>query len=876
MRRSYLFAGLILATVITAGVVWRGRAREVPAKAQTPPVEAPEAAQARALPLTQVVLFSSGVAYFQREGVVDGDVRVDLTFPVGNVNDLLKSLVFHDLGGGKVRAVSYDGQEPVDRTLKAFALDLTYNPTLGQLLNQARGEKVEVSLQNAANQPATLTGVIMGMEAQAADAKDKGHEVEMLNLVCAEGVRAVPLSQVSRFRFLNPTLDNEFRKALDVLATAHNSQKRTVSLHLTGEGKRTVKIGYVLENPIWKTSYRLMLDKGNKATLQGFALVENTTEEDWKDVRLVLVAGRPISFQMDMYQPLFLPRPTVEPERFASLRPPVYQGDLAAGGIGQLQIGQLQIGQLQIGQIGQLQIGQLGNLGVAGGLGMGPSGHFSPPSGGRYQTPIGSQGQAEPRVRLSYEELQRRRQEQQAKQAEATKIGEAVAAADPGALDAAFQAEGSAEHYKYVVEDKLTLARQKSAMLPIVTHAVDAERVSIYNPFVNIRFPLLGVRFRNTTGQHLAQGPVTVFEDGDYAGDARLPDLSPGEHRPLGYAVDLAREVKIVDDWTVGPKITLDPRNEQVTIGFDKRHLRKYVIRNRLKDDRRLLLDHPIRSGLHLHEDNKPIETTHSRYRFLLEAAGDKTTTFAVAEVEHCSSTVNFQQRNGEGGEDIRSAATGLNIDLEAIRREPEATLAGVKIVEGVVVKTTNHRREVVYRLSHATGQKLEVTLDHDTVKGRTIEHGKRVLPDGTVYRFEFEVPGRKGQQTVVERWTESRWVASTEKELGAFQASSVVSAKVKAALREVGERRAALAALAEEVAELSQKRTAITDEQARLRANIANVPHDSAAYKRYLAKFDAQETELEKLHEAIEGKKATIKKSQREFDVYLKALNVE
>src|SRR5260370_34519337 len=136
---------------------------------------------------------------------------------------------------------------------------------------------------------------------------------------------------------------------------------------------------------------------------------------------------------------------------------------------------------------------------MAGGMGRGRAAQCTPPAGSRYQGALGGQGQPEPRVRRSYEELLRRSQEQQGKQAEATKIGAAVAAADPHAIDAAFQAEGSAEHYKYVVEQKLTLPRQKSAMLPFVTHAVEAERVSIYNPFVNARFPLLGVRFRNTT-----------------------------------------------------------------------------------------------------------------------------------------------------------------------------------------------------------------------------------------------------------------------------------------------------------------------------------------------------------------------------------------
>src|SRR5205085_5460191 len=98
------------------------------------------------------------------------------------------------------------------------------------------------------------------------------------------------------------------------------------SLAFSGEGRRTVKVGYVVENPIWKTSYRLVLDKKGKPFLQGWAVVENTQDEDWNNVRMALVSGRPISFQMDLYQPLYVNRPVVEPELFASLRPPTYQG----------------------------------------------------------------------------------------------------------------------------------------------------------------------------------------------------------------------------------------------------------------------------------------------------------------------------------------------------------------------------------------------------------------------------------------------------------------------------------------------------------------------------------------------------------------------
>ena len=163
-------------------------------------------------------MFSSGVGYFQREGTVEGDARVDLSFRVEDINDLLKSMVLRDLNGGFVSAVSYDSQAPVERTLKSFAINLNGNPGFGQILQQARGEKVEVVLQQSnATQPGTITGSIMGVETQRqATGKDAVVEIEQLNLWCAEGLRSVKLADVQRLRFLNPVMESEVRKALDL------------------------------------------------------------------------------------------------------------------------------------------------------------------------------------------------------------------------------------------------------------------------------------------------------------------------------------------------------------------------------------------------------------------------------------------------------------------------------------------------------------------------------------------------------------------------------------------------------------------------------------------------------------------------------------
>src|SRR6266705_7124256 len=191
MRRTVILTALGGMLALAGVLVFKpGHLPAGPEPAATPKATAPQ------LPVAQVVLFSSGVGYFQREGEIDGNARIDLTFPVQDINDLLKSMVLQDLGGGHVSAVSYDSHDPIDKTLKSFASNLTTNPSLAQILTQARGEKLEVVLQQSnTTQPGTLTGCVIGIEHQRQPVgKDAFLEVDVLNLWCAEGVRSVKLA----------------------------------------------------------------------------------------------------------------------------------------------------------------------------------------------------------------------------------------------------------------------------------------------------------------------------------------------------------------------------------------------------------------------------------------------------------------------------------------------------------------------------------------------------------------------------------------------------------------------------------------------------------------------------------------------------------
>ncbi|MEY4529159.1 MAG: hypothetical protein RL768_2878, partial [Nitrospirota bacterium] len=246
------------------------------------------------LPLSKIVLYSSGVGYFQHDGSVTDRTQLDLRLQTSQINDLLKSLVVQDFGGGRISTVTYGSRDPVTKTLGTFGINLNGNPTLGQILTQVRGERVEVSAPNP------LTGTILGVEKKTESITDgptrRVIEQEYLNLLTDEGFRSLPFPQIQRVKLLDAALNVELQQALATLATNHDAQRKTVSITFDGTSSRQARVAYLTETPVWKTTYSLVLDEEKAPYLQGWAIVENQTPQDWNQVRLSLVSGRPISF----------------------------------------------------------------------------------------------------------------------------------------------------------------------------------------------------------------------------------------------------------------------------------------------------------------------------------------------------------------------------------------------------------------------------------------------------------------------------------------------------------------------------------------------------------------------------------------------------
>lgn len=261
------------------------------------------------LPVTRVVLFTSGVAYFEHAGTVTGDAVLDLSVPPAEMDDMLQTLVLQDLGGGTIEPVTYDSRDPLGRILAGYSIDLSGAPTLAQILAQLRGEGIEVQASR------TLTGIIVSVERVEVEAEAPK---TFLTLSTANGLTRVDMAEVTNVRLEDDELQAELSEALAAVARHRAEDATTLRISFAGEGERQVRVGYVREMPVWKSTYRLVVADGGTAQLQGWAIFDNPTDTDLQDVMVSFVAGQPAAFVTALYDPVYAARQRVEPPTAAS------------------------------------------------------------------------------------------------------------------------------------------------------------------------------------------------------------------------------------------------------------------------------------------------------------------------------------------------------------------------------------------------------------------------------------------------------------------------------------------------------------------------------------------------------------------------------
>jgi hypothetical protein len=595
-----------------------------------------------------VALFSSGVGYFEHSGTVQGNSSVELRFKSSQMNDILKSLVLEDLDGGKIGTIDYPSRDPIEITLKDFQVDIASNPPFADLLNQLRGARVLVAIHGE-----QIEGVILGLEKRMKTLP--GHDEQMMegwmfNIMSGAVLRSLWLDEVQKIELRAPELQMELQKALSSLAEAGNQDKKPVFINFQGDGKRRVRLRYVIETPVWRTSYRLILpqNKGGKSRLQGWALVENQTDSDWNDIQLSLVSGRPISFIEDLYKPVYISRPTVEPELVRGLKPQVYQSGIAPP----VSASPAARNEMTTGRSGGSRGGGAGKKAAK-------------------KPGVSEEGDVEE---------------------------EAFDAAS--SIVAAASVEKIGELFQYTVGN-ISLPRLRSAMFPILTEDINAERVSIYNADVMPRNPLRGLVLLNSTGNFVAQGPVTVLEGSAYAGDAQIANLPPGQSGLLSYALDLEVQVD-----STGNKRETSIQAAKIVKGAlelsrKETFSQDYVIQNNSDAERTMIVEHRFRKGWKL-AGLKPIETTGTHYRFKQTVPKGKTETITVVEenvrgesiaiLPADTGSLEAYSRSGQIPQNVRDSL-GKAIELKQAVVDTESLLEGKRKTLDEIDKEQNRIR---------------------------------------------------------------------------------------------------------------------------------------------------------------------------------------
>ena len=277
-------------------------------------------ASAAELPVRQVVLYKHGVGYFERSGTLAAGESARLDFKATDMNDVLKSLTIEEKGGGKVTGVRYDSSLPLEKKLAEFPILVGSGASLPQILDQAKGARVQLRFGAE-----TVAGALVS--ARLVPGSDKQSEKQEVTLLVDSGeIRTFDLAAANSVRFSDPELQLKLKDYLSVLSGARTADKRSLYIDSTDRGARQIAASYMIPMPAWKSSYRLIFAAEPEPTLEGWAIVDNTTGDDWVNVRLAVVSGRPISFVTKLYEPKYVERPEAELAEDRAAQPVVYEG----------------------------------------------------------------------------------------------------------------------------------------------------------------------------------------------------------------------------------------------------------------------------------------------------------------------------------------------------------------------------------------------------------------------------------------------------------------------------------------------------------------------------------------------------------------------
>jgi uncharacterized membrane protein YgcG len=583
MKTALLFLAISLSAAQPFQAQVRLLRNKPPAKASTSPL-------LQQLPLRRVVLYSNGVAFFERRGTVSGKAEINLQFKQSQVDDVLKSMVVLDLGRGEVGAVSYNSSAPPSARLSDIPFGIeagTESDTQGGLagvLRQLQGAQVLVTTATRSASGSILT--VEERKAQIDTTKPIAKSYALVIATTAGDITSFDLTDVRSVRLLDEGARHDLNEFANASASARRRDAKTIVITSDGAGPREMVVSYTVAAPIWKTTYRVVLDSSEKPFFQGWAIVDNVGDEDWQDVSLSLFSGTPISFIQQLQKPLYRYRPVIPIPEDLNLDPQVYE---AAEGLG--------------GGIGGGRGGNAGG-GDRNEGGGGPGG--------------GGGGSSREFVTVNSGPV--------------TTLSDAMTAEESGIKTAATGKE-IGDLFEYRIERPVTVRRDRSALIPILQTRMEGERVSIYRESERKDRPMSGLLLKNTSPLTLEGGSLTVIDGDAYAGESLIERLKPREERFISFAVDLATLITVRNQNGRQPVFLVRVVDGTFQAHYYNSEEKTYVITNQTDKPRVLYVEHPLREGWHLSDEtSRPIEKTQNAYRFRVELGPHKTEELRIGE----------------------------------------------------------------------------------------------------------------------------------------------------------------------------------------------------------------------------------------------------
>ncbi|MGA2184902.1 MAG: DUF4139 domain-containing protein [Bryobacteraceae bacterium] len=526
------------------------------------------------LPVREVILYKSGVGYFARSGQLAPGEGARLDFKATDMNDVLKSLTVADDSGTPIRGLRYDSSEPLEQKLADFPFTIEDSQKLSGLLDNLRGARVE--LKSAAE---TLAGTIVSARAIPETRPDQENviftsqpEREQLTLLLDSGdLRTLDLAAVSSLRFPDPKLQAQLKDYLATVAQSRSKDKRSVYIDSSDAKARAVSASYIIPQPLWKSSYRLLFGEKNEATLEGWAIVDNTTGDDWTDVHLAVVSGRPVSFISRLYEPFYVQRTTADVDNAYAQAPVVYEGST-----------------------NEKSVAAESRTGGGRMLAMHKMAPPPPPP----------------------------------PQAAPMSVNAAVAST----VTVATQTRELGDLFEYRFSAPVTIHKNESAMLPFLQQKIAARKLLIYSESYG-QNPMSAAELTNNTGKTLDGGPITVFEGASYGGEALMNTVKNADKRLISYAVDLGTRVGTEEDSGDEHILEVHANRGVITTKTSERETKTYTIRNVDPKSKTLIVEQTIREEYALLSP-KPAETTAAAHRFEVKLGPGATVKFPVVE-EH-------------------------------------------------------------------------------------------------------------------------------------------------------------------------------------------------------------------------------------------------